>query len=200
VTDVHRFPPGPRSRFELIGSGGRLCVIVNDGAWTSDGTLAGTVPVPGSAGTAPRELLDHNGAAYVTADVGGGYQVCVIDAGGLRTAARPNPNGDSKPSRLTSFGARPRVRGSRRHGRSGGAAPRNAAALGMTTCFAADGNAAADEPHVTDGTAAGTGLLANVNGPRPQTQNSLPGAFVSFFGRTFFRAGDGRSPSPATAC
>ena len=37
-------------------------------------------------------------------------------------------------------------------------------------------------------------MLADVNGPVPVTQNSIPLEFVHYRGLTYFRAGDGNSP------
>jgi len=76
----------------------------------------------------------------------------------------------------------------------GGTRPRNLVGLGSTLLASLDDGQRADEPFLSDGTVAGTALLADVNGPVETTQNSIPLGFVYFRGLTYFRAGDGNTP------
>ena len=168
--------PGPldgyRGSFALVdeellfaGYGGLAAGVE---LWISDGTAAGTrlaVDVrPGAASSSPMLFPIPGGPILFAADGEDvGRELFAYENGTARLVADidPTPDGDGDPSLL------------------------GAARYGIT--LAARGDRTGTEPFVTDGTAAGTRLLANLR-LDPRTGSSAPTAGTGVRGALFFRA------------
>lgn len=146
--------------------------------WISDGTIAGTrriadlLPGHGDAGSSP--ALERLGAARAVAAAratGEPKQMYLVDDAG-----------DDAVTRLTSLPS-----GSLSE-------PQWLLALGDRVLFTAATGAAGREPWVTDGTVAGTFMLADV---RPGSAGSMSGGFARWGDRAVFVANDGsHGPEP----
>ena len=179
--------PGRQGSFPsaAVAVGGTLYFVADDGVhgselWKSDGTAAGTVLVkdiaaPGAAvgsvlGSFPDWLTALGSTLVFAADDGvNGRELWASDgtAAGTRMIADINvqPGGQgtfgSRPSRLTRFGS--------------------------SILFAADDGVHGDELWVTDGTTAGTRMVADINGTNTDAisgsnpeQFAVLGSFVLF--------------------
>jgi ELWxxDGT repeat protein len=149
----------------------------NDGAngyslWKSDGTDAGTVLVkeiyPGHNSN-PTDLTAWNGILYFAANDGvNGKQLWRSDGttAGTFLLADINPNGSSSPANFTPVGN----------------------TLFFTATDGTAGAAHGKELWATDGTTAGTYMVADIN-PGPATSN--PSGLTNYNGTLFFTANDG---------
>jgi ELWxxDGT repeat protein len=178
----------------LTAVGNALFFAADDGThgqelWTSDGTDAGTRMVkdidPGTfispdspsvipASSAPALLTAYNGKLYFSADDGvHGREIWTSDgtAAGTQLVKDVNPAGSAPaftgPSDLGPVGL---------------------TAAGPTLFFAEDDGTHGTELWATDGTAAGTRLVKDIN---TDTRGSYPTALVRAGGVTFFTADDG---------
>lgn len=149
--------------------------------WSTDGTEAGTVLVadilPGPDFATPFELVPFDGAVYFHADDGvHGRELWKSDgtAAGTTMVADIRPGGSAFDIFLSPHGLGP---------------------VGSRLLFFADDGVSGNELWATDGTAAGTAQVADLN---PGANPSDPGSFnngreirVVSGGRWFFRAFDG---------
>ncbi|MES1242149.1 MAG: ELWxxDGT repeat protein [Acidobacteriota bacterium] len=151
---------GPRLFFHALEEGVY-------GLWTSDGTEAGTVQVPGVP--PPDELAAHRGALVFSAsDAAAGRELWISDGGITGTAGnhrvqdiRPG-TGSSNPRRLTSAGS--------------------------LVFFTADDGTAGEELWKSDGTEVGTVRVADI---RPGSETSWIRELTAAGDRVFFAADDG---------
>jgi ELWxxDGT repeat protein len=171
-------PTGDANPTYLTNVNGTLYFAATDGIngnelWKSDGTATGTVLVadirPGSQSSNPTDLTAWNGILYFAANDGpDAKQLWRSDGTGAGTfmLADINPNGNSSPTNFT--------------------------AVGSTLYFTAtDGTAGAahgKELWATDGTTAGTYMVADIN-PGPTSSN--PANLTNYNGTLFFTANDG---------
>jgi ELWxxDGT repeat protein len=166
---------------------GKAAFVANDGVhgseiWISDGSAAGTRLLvdsnPGAVGSDPRLLTVWNGALYFFANDGTSYRLMRMTAPdatpeGLATANPPlrfNDPGAPEPVRCT--------------------IP-NAAPLGNKLLFSARTAEAGTELWATDGTAAGTAMIVDINtntyfGVQPM--GSQPCGLTVFQNRVYFGA------------
>lgn len=157
----------------------RVVFVADDGVtgeepWSTDGTPEGTVQLadlnPGEGTSYPAlTATDGNEIWFVATDPIVGREVFVTDGtpAGTRLAANFRSDaGDSSPSTWTVL---PHAAGAR-------------------LVFAADGDGVGREPWISDGTAAGTRLLLDVN---PGEASSDPELLGSLGARLVFAADDG---------
>ncbi|HEY0513557.1 MAG TPA: ELWxxDGT repeat protein [Thermoanaerobaculia bacterium] len=186
VTDLN--PGLPDSSPALMDVAGTLFLAADDGVhgrelWKTDGTAAGTQLVadlnPGPAGSSPRLWLDLGGGKLLlNADDGvHGREPWLSDGttAGTVLLKDVNPTGDSGyGSPLNRF-------------------ENDALALGNGAfLFAADDGVHGFEPWVSDGTGAGTTLLADVNpGATVGFNGSFPYGFTRLGSQILFVADDG---------
>jgi len=164
----------------MINYGGRDYLVANDGVtgdelWQSDGTTAGTTQVadlaPGPASALPYSggpLTVAGSNLYFAANAGGGEQLYVITAvGGAPTAISPT--------------------GSVELGNYLGNPP-HFAAVGSSVYFNGFSLTAGAELWHSDGTAAGTGMVADIN--NAITIGSNPSTLTEINGHGVFAAND----------
>jgi ELWxxDGT repeat protein len=161
---------------ELVQFGGRLVFAADDGIsgrelWISDGTSAGTTLLtdinPGAASSNPNNLFTANGALYFFA----------TDATGV-----------SRFMRLASIGANVEVLAALSPQPSSliyACAQGNSAALGTQIFFPANDGQSGLELWTSDGTAAGTHLVADISAG---SNDSYPCNLTVFNSRLFFSA------------
>jgi ELWxxDGT repeat protein len=162
--------------------GGTLYFSANDGAsgfelWKSNGTAAGTVLVKniraGSAGSEPRSLTNVAGTLYFTANDGvTGHELWKSDGTAAGTVMVKDINAGSSGSIPNYPDAR------------------YLANVGGTLYFSANDGASGRELWKSDGTAAGTVLVKDINAG---SGSSNPYSFTNFGGMLFFGATDGAS-------
>ena len=160
-------PVGQPGLFTLLAVGNTLFFTANDGAsgielWKTDGTADGTVEVrdinPGLGDSSPAFLTDVNGTVFFVADDGVHHmQLWTSDgtAAGTRLVALINGNGDAFGPTTFFF---------------------SFAALGAELYIAADDGFHGSELWRSDGTAAGTALVEDIN-------PGIPGSFPAFLTR-----------------
>jgi ELWxxDGT repeat protein len=175
----------------LTAFGGKVLFTADDGShgrelWTSDGTTSGTHMVadldPGAASSAPIDLTVVGPRVYFAAADGSGASASgmalwVSDgmAGGTTKLIAINPT-----DRGGSFDDAPNQ----------AAAEASAfAAVGSTLFLANDDGVHGVELWASDGTAAGTRLVRDIN---QGSAGSFPRGLISFGGVAFFGAEDGR--------
>jgi ELWxxDGT repeat protein len=186
--------PWPRG---LVRIGGRLWLrgsfspytgLAGRGLWATDGTAAGTI------GLAPAlELASLSGGrpGLVLAGANDGQ------VGQEPWASNGLPGGTRLLKDLDLQPAPPPFPGN--GDMPGSSDPAHFTLLGSRVLFAADDGLIGREPWITDGTAAGTRLLLEINprlsgsGAAAQPLGSDPGPFVRFGNRAFFAADDGVS-------
>jgi ELWxxDGT repeat protein len=175
--------------------------------WKSDGTEAGTVLVkdiyPGNGGSAPANLTDVNGTLFFTAlDPTHGVELWKSDGteAGTVLVKDINPGGgDSSPTLLTNVNGTLFFRALGQLWKSDGTAPgtvsiRSFTSLGSLTnddgtlVFAADDGISGSEPWMSDGTLAGTSMIADLH---PGAPGSSPAAFTVRSPYLLFSADDG---------
>ena len=176
VKDIRPGHAAARSPVDLTNVNGTLFFAADDGTngielWKSDGTAAGTVLVkdinPGSDGSSPGNLTNVNGTLFFAADDG----VERLRAVEERRHGRRHRPGQGHPPGADSFATplpheRERdalLRGQRRH-------------------------ATGSELWKSDGTAAGTVLVKDIN---PGGIGSIPVNLTNVNGTLFFSADDG---------
>lgn len=186
VADIHPGSDGSLpTYFEPLGS--ILLFKAGDGTsgaelWRTDGTEAGTVEVkdilPGASGSDPYELTRFGNSVYFHADdQTHGRELWRSDgtAAGTTLVADLRPGIDSG---LPLFWS-----------------PHSLTPVGSRLLFFADDGVSGNEPWATDGTAAGTAQVADINpGPAHADGGSFIGGFefrVVSGGRWFFTAYDG---------
>jgi ELWxxDGT repeat protein len=215
--------PGSLGPFWLTEAGGALYFKATDGVhgftlWTSDGTSAGTLPVPLAAeqtlGSSPAQLTQAGSRLFFAADDGvHGVELWTSDgtAGGTAMVEEITPGsaGDG-PARLTAFGddvlfvADDGVHGYelwRSDGTAagtamvteitpgaGGVGPSPLTRFGSAVYFGADDGVHGRELWKTDGTAAGTAMVADLN---PGSASSFPRELVPAGGALYLIADDG---------
>lgn len=165
---------------------GAMYYVADDGVhgkelWRSDGTAAGTYMVadinPGSADSNPTEMTVFNGVLYFSASDGTGaghHETELWRSDGTAAGTylvvdlNVNPNQGSNPHGFTVFS-------------------------GALYFAATDGNSAGEhgvELYKTDGTAAGTNMVADIN---PGQGSSNPAWLTPVGGNLFFAASDGNT-------
>ena len=166
----------------LTNVGGSLSFLVEGGLWTSDGTTAGTIALGGVS--APAQLTDVNGTLYFAANDGthgtelwksdgtvagttlvkdifpGGYNYYYYGYYGTRYS-RYIPNSSN---------------------------PSNLANVNGTLFFAANDGTNGTELWKSDGTAAGTVMVADIN---PGSGGSNPAQLTDVNGTLYFTANEG---------
>ncbi len=167
----------------LVASGGFVYFPADDGTngeelWRTDGTTDGTVLVkdimPGADGS---ELVfrlaeDVNGTLFFVANDGSGQTIWKSDGTAAGTVALP----------LASFG-------------TNGAEPKDLARIGNEIYFSADNGIVDREPWISDGTNAGTRLLADIAEEGGSVAFSRARGFTQFGGLTYFAATDNTNNS-----
>jgi ELWxxDGT repeat protein len=180
VKDIHTGGSSNPNRLTRVG--GTLFFVADDGVhgrelWRSDGTAEGTVLVkdirPGSAGSAAELLVDAGGTLFFTADDGvHGREVWKSDGTPAGTVMvkdiRPGP-GD---------------------GIDLGWAPSLVAIGGLVFFPATDGNNEI-ELWKSNGTEAGTLLVADIPNPNNVTDSSIPQELTAVGDTLYFSAWDG---------
>lgn len=149
---------------------GLLYFLANDGGgrelWRSDGTDAGTFVLRDIAdverGLSPRYLTPHDRSLFFTGTTRDGAAVFRTDDTG-ETRAIAGPFDD----------------------RFFGGEPRNLASIGSNVFFAANDRVHGQEPWISDGSAGGPRLLADIF---PGRRGSEPTSFTDFGGVAFFLA------------
>lgn len=164
----------------LLEFEGKLYFAANDGVhgfevWSSDGTAQGTKLVKDIV---PESTSESSQAAVPAFVVGGRLMVRTNDGlwatdgtdAGTERLGPVTPQQDYQPGNKVSH-----------------------ARLGGKVVFAGnDGSGGGTEPWITDGTAAGTKLLADINSPAEGTfWNDPPGAFTAVGSLVYFSADDG---------
>ena len=156
--------------------GGVMYFMRNEGGevlWRSDGTEAGTVPVkqvttPGTA-YGPRNLIAAGGVLYFSGNDGqAGFELWFSDG-------TPAGTGMLRDLQSTQDGLIE-------------VEPGGVAAWGGNFVFRGNNGFSGDEPWRTDGTAAGTGMLADV---WPGRESSEMSRFATAGGKLYFSADDG---------
>jgi ELWxxDGT repeat protein len=167
--------PGPKGSDieELTAVGSTVFFVARDGKhgpelWKSDGTASGTVIVqdilPGYGGSDPAQLTDANGVLFFFADDGShGIELWRSDGTEGGTVLVDDVEPGPKPREI-------RV-------------PRDIGVSGSRVFFQANDGVHGLEPWVSDGTASGTALTADVN---PGPRGSFPFSFTAFKGDVFF--------------
>jgi|GEM_PF-1296772 len=193
VYDVMGFNSQLPFDFAIVGS--TLFFVANGPAgeelWKSDGTTAGTVQVkdikPGSEGSNPRSLTVVNGTLYFVADDG--------KAG----AELWKSNGTAAGTTLVK-NIRPDVAGGGEFGSGSylsSSYPSDLQVIGSTLYFAADDGTHGTELWKTDGTAAGTVLVADIDdyvddsGSAYYAASSYPSQLRVVGNTLYFQANDG---------
>jgi ELWxxDGT repeat protein len=187
TAEVTVIPGGPNVR-DLTNSGGSLFFAANSGLWKSDGTTAGTSLV--SPVGSPSYLTPLGGKVVFSATTPGhGPQLWVSDG----TAAGTTAITDINPG---PFGFEPAP--------TRGESESRFATLGAKLFFSAgDGSAHGRQLWVSDGTAAGTAMVTDINPVGFGTnfirdgssvvhyEGSNPNGVTAVNGRLFFQADDG---------
>jgi ELWxxDGT repeat protein len=155
---------------QLIAPGSRLFFIASGGSgagfglWTSDGTEAGTVQIPGVSN--PDGLTAYRGAPVLSASDGAaGQELWIGDSAGTgahRVKDILPGTGSSNPRQITSAGS--------------------------LVFFVADDGVAGEELWKSDGTASGTVRVADI---RPGSETSWIHEVTAVGDRVFFAADDG---------
>ncbi|HEX3128905.1 MAG TPA: ELWxxDGT repeat protein, partial [Thermoanaerobaculia bacterium] len=166
TTQVKFINPGLIGQLTAVGP--RLFFIATEGGgfglWTSDGTEAGTVQIPGVA--SPDGLTAHRGALIFSAvDGTAGQELWTSDgteAGTHRLKDILPGTGSSNPHQITSAGS--------------------------LVFFVANDGVAGEELWKTDGTEAGTALVADIH---PGAEPSWIHEITAFGSRVLFAADDG---------
>ncbi|NDC64082.1 MAG: hypothetical protein EBZ59_08900, partial [Planctomycetia bacterium] len=181
VADINRTTPGSMpADFTVIGQ--TAFFSADDGQagtelFRTDGTSAGTIRIldlnPGAEGSFPRELTAVGGTLFFLADVDSlGSQLFRSDGTAAGTVRVEDVGSGSGPV-------------------LGLPLPRNAfnlTAAGTSLYFCADDGSKGVELWVSDGTRAGTTVVADIN---PGTLGSFPSELTSFGTRLVFSADDG---------
>ena len=173
--------------FDLTELNGKLYFSADDRGgtgrelWVSDGTTAGTQLVadinPGSDDSSPGDLTELDGKLYFRADDGeNGDELWVSDG----TTEGTQLVADIRPNDSTEFG------------RDGyfytpGSFPEDFTELDGKLYFSANDEENGDELWVTDGTTAGTQLVADIN-PSSYGGGSFPEDFTELNGKLYFSA------------
>lgn len=172
VKDIY---PGTDGSFpaEFTVMGGCLYFVARESngdevVWKSDGTAAGTVRLGGS-GFSGRLTVVGNTLYFRSADSTHGYELWKTDG----TVAGTMMVADIKPG--TTLGAN--------H-----SDPASLTAVGDLLYFYADDGVHGDELWKTDGTAAGTVMVMDIN---PGTGSSFPNSMMQAGGTLYFAANDG---------
>lgn len=217
--------PGGDYYSDLINMSGKLFLIGAEGQlWTTDGTVAGTSTLPGLIGT--NDLTAINGEIFFSATDGtDGTQLWKTDgmAAGTVMLSDVNPtSGGLKPGNLTAvngdlfFTANDGTDGEQlweyvvatgsvvmltdQNASGGGIHPGNLSNANGTLFFSANDGIHGQELWKSDGTAAGTSMVDDINqvevgyGPflgNPRTGPSLPPNLTAFNGSVLFTASDG---------
>lgn len=157
------------------------------GLWTTDGTAAGTVGVAPDTAFSSHLLGGRPGlvlAGGIDGEVGG--ELWASNGTRSGTGLLKDINLQRVPWPFPGDGDQP-----------GSSDPAHFTLLGSSVLFAADDGLIGREPWITDGTAAGTRLLRDVNpgagGPAGDPLGSSPGPFVPLGARAWFAADDGIS-------
>lgn len=142
--------------------------------WKSDGTAAGTVLIKdirtGSASSNPSNLIFTNGTLFFTADGGAsGIELWTLTVGNVVTMG---------PQMVADVNSALAI----------GSSPDNLIAIGNTLYFTANDGVHGNELWKSDGTAAGTVLVKDIN---PGSPDSKPQYLTNFNGTLFFSADDG---------
>jgi ELWxxDGT repeat protein len=181
VADINRTTPGSMpADFTVIGQ--TAFFSADDGKtgtelFRTDGTSAGTIRIldlnPGAEGSFPRELTAVGGTLFFLADVDGlGSQLFRSDGTAAGTVRVEDVGSGSGPVQ-------------------GLPLPRNAfnlTAAGTSLYFCADDGSKGVELWVSDGTRAGTTVVADI---APGSPGSFPSELTSFGTRLVFSADDG---------
>ncbi len=152
--------------------------------WRTDGTAAGTVRVadinPFTLGSDPGQFVRFGSIVLFAADGGSGRELWRTDG----TAAGTTLVADIATDRSSSFGTT-------------GSDPTDLAVVGPFVVFAADDGIRGRELWRTDGTAAGTVLVADIDPSiddtfgEPFPASGAPSAITSFGAVAYFQADDG---------
>ena len=171
---------------------GKLYFVANDGEigrelWVSDGTAEGTKLVadifPGERNyddSDPSGFSEVDGKLYFVANDGEtGRELWVSDGTteGTNLVADINPSSDSSDPGAFSL-------------RGGFTVPRDFIEFNDQLYFVADDGETGEELWVSDGTAEGTNLVADIN---PSSDGSSPGGFTEFDGKLLFSADNGET-------
>jgi ELWxxDGT repeat protein len=179
---------GSSAPANLVGVGSTLYFTANDGAggvelWKSNGTSAGTVRVkdivPGAPGASPRALTAVNNTLYFVAEDARGHELWKSDG----TPAGTVMVKDIVPGPAGAFG----------YGSSGVYSPPSLAAMNGILYFGADDGVHGFELWKSDGTAAGTVLVADIYpGYYYETSpnSSAPQELLGVNGTLYFSASD----------
>jgi ELWxxDGT repeat protein len=186
VRDIN---PGPRASSEpsdLVNVNGTLFFAATDGThgdqlWTSDGTYAGTRMVE-NLGRYPnlRNLTNVHGTLFFSADDGkNGLQLWRSNGIAAGTSMVANIN----PHEFATYPA------------SSGSNPKNLTAVDGTLFFSADDGTNGSQLWESDGSNAGTVMVANINPheimPFGRANGSNPQYLTNISGTLFFAADDG---------
>jgi ELWxxDGT repeat protein len=166
--------------FYAVSFGAELLFAANDGThgpepWATNGTPAGTRLLvdlaPGANGSFPSQMCVVQSRVFFSASVAAGYELYAFDGSSAALVADLRPGPDSSyPMRFQAFGGRLFFEAS--NGHHGG------------------------EPHCSDGTAAGTFQLGDLNFGSSSSDVRF---WTDVGGKLIFRADDGGWPAPPAA-